>query len=597
MSELTEGKPRILIADDEAPIRGILRQLLSRHYECREVGSAEEALELLESESFALVLSDIMMGGLTGLDMVPLVLERSPDTVILLISGVQSIESAIKALRAGAFDYITKPFDLQHVEAAVRRGLEHHKLRAAKRRYEAYLEDLIKQRTAELDHASSHDALTNLPNRVLFEDRLSQALLQAQRNNQALGVMLINLDRFKVINDTLGPAVGDMLLQGAAERLAKCTSEADTLARLGSDEFGLLLAQIGGVDGAAKVNEQIIETLRQPFFFGSHTFHLTVSSGLSVFPQDGQDAHTLLKNAGAALYRAKKQGGNSFQVYSADMTAQALRQIELENNLREALGRDEFVVYYQPQVSVGSRQLVGTEALVRWRRPDQGLVSPAEFIPLAEDTGLIVPIGEWVLRTACAQMKAWIDGGAAGLSVSVNISPRQFRHSNLVEMVRRELGETGLDPSCLEVELTESTVMKNPGSAVETLRALRDMGVKVAIDDFGTGYSSLSYLKTFPISTLKIDRSFVNNLATDTADAAIVKAIVALAHSLDLKVIAEGVETEDQLGLLHELGCDQMQGYLFSTPLPPDRFAQSMLGNHNAAGEGVSLGAEPSHGA
>jgi diguanylate cyclase (GGDEF)-like protein len=597
MSELTEGKPRILIADDEPQIRTILRHYLGTEYECREVGSAEEALTLLESEQFALILSDIMMGGLTGLDMVPLVLERAPDTVIILISGVQSVESAIEALRVGAFDYITKPFESHQVEAAVRRAIEHYKLRAAKRGYEAYLEDLIKQRTAEITHLSNHDVLTDLPNRILFEDRLAQALLAPQRGKRTLAVMFLNLDRFKVINDTLGPAVGDWLLQGVAERLARHKTGADTLARLGSDEFGLLLTQIDRIEDAIKIYEAIAEALEPPFFFGTHKFHLTASTGISFFPQHGEDAPMLLKNAGSALYRAKKQGGNTFQIYAADMTAQALRRIVLEDNLRQALDREEFVVYYQPQVTIDSRRLVGMESLVRWQHREQGLVPPGEFIPLAEDTGLIVPIGEWVLRTACAQMKAWADAGAASLSVSVNLSPRQFRHSNLVEMVGRELEVAGLDPSCLELELTESSVMKNPGSAIETLRELRAMGIKIAIDDFGTGYSSLSYLKNFPITTLKIDRSFVNGIATDPVDAAIVKAIITLAHSLDLTVVAEGVETEDQVGLLRQLGCDQMQGYLFSTPLSADVFARTMLAGHGLVGNGLRLDAGPSHGA
>jgi diguanylate cyclase (GGDEF)-like protein len=564
------GKSRILIADDEQQIRDLLCELLSANYECVGVNSAEQALRLLRAEKFDLILSDIRMGGLSGLEMVPHVLSIAPETVVIMISGGQTIESAIEALRVGAFDYITKPFDLRHVEVAVRRALDHQALRASKKRYENDLKELIKQRTAQVDHLSYHDVLTGLPNRTLFEDRIAQALLSAQRNEQMLAVMLLDLDRFQTTNDNLGPVVGDRVLCEVAERLSTCVRGGDSIARLGSDEFAILLTQMENAEDADRLHQKIVAALRQPFHCGAHELYITASKGISFYPLDGTDAHSLLKNAGAALCHAKEQGGDAYQVYMADMNAGSLKRLALENSMRRALERDEFILHYQPQANAGTQNITGVEALVRWQHPELGLISPAEFIPLAEETGLMVPLGEWVLRTACAQNKAWQQAGFPHLSMSVNLSLRQFRQTNLTGMVGQVLEETGLDPTYLELELTESSVMMNTESAVTTLRKLQALGIRIAIDDFGTGYSSLNYLKNLPIDTLKIDRSFVRDAATNPVDAAIVQAIITLAHSLNLKVKAEGIETQEQLDFLCLLRCDEIQGYLLSRPLPAE---------------------------
>lgn len=578
MSVITQGgKPRILIADDEVQIRELLCELLSRTYECKGVNSAEQALTLLRAERFDLVLSDIAMGGLSGLEMVPHVLRIAPETVVIMISGGQQIESAVEALRVGAFDYITKPFDLRHVEAAVRRALDHRALRESKRRYENDLEELIKQRTAQVDHLSYHDALTGLPNRILFEDRVAQALLSAQRNRRMLAVMLLDLDRFQTANDTLGPIVGDRVLCDVAERLSLCVRAGDSIARLGSDEFALLLTQLDSTEDVEHLHQKIVAAFQHPFLCGPHELYLTASKGVSFYPLDGTDTHSLLKNAGAALCQAKEQGGDEYQVYTAEMNAGSLKRLSLENNLRRALERDEFIVHYQPQADLATRKITGVEALVRWQHPDLGVVSPAEFIPLAEETGLMVPLGEWVLRTACAQHRAWQQGGFPELSMSVNLSLRQFRQTNLPGMVEQVIAETGVAPTCLELELTESAVMMNTENAVTTLRKLRALGIRIAIDDFGTGYSSLNYLKNLPIDTLKIDRSFVRDAATNPVDAAIVQAIITLAHSLNLKVKAEGIETQEQLDFLRQLRCDEIQGYLLSRPLPAEALEQLLL--------------------
>ncbi len=573
-----EGKARILIVDDEPVVRSVVHDILREDYECTEAGSAEEALALLRRSKFHLVLSDIKMGGMSGLELIPYAGAIAPDTVVMMFSGEQTIDSAIEAMRLGAFDYIRKPFDIQHFKAAVRRALEHHSLLEAKRLHEHQLEELVRQRTAELNRLAYYDALTDLPNRTLFEDRLTQALSSAQRERRTVGVLSLSLERFKKINDTLGHAEGHRLLREVAARLTNCVRDGVTVARFEGDEFALLLAQVGGTEDVLEVIRQINEALKLPFTLGGQELFVTLNVGISLSPSDGEDAPTLLKNAGAALYRAKEQGGSNYQFYTADMNARALKRLVLENSLRRALERKEFEVYYQPKVDVNTGRVVGAEALVRWRHPELGLVSPAEFIPLAEDTGLIVAIGEWVLRTACARCKAWQDAGLAPLSVAVNLSARQFQQPNLSATVIRILRETGLCPQDLEMELTESSIMRNADSAVRSLGELKKAGVKIAIDDFGTGYSSLGYLKRLPIDKLKVDRSFVRDVTTNPDDATLVTAITTLAHNLRLKVVAEGVETEEQLRFLRLLGCDEWQGYLCSGPLPAGAFEELLRG-------------------
>jgi diguanylate cyclase (GGDEF)-like protein len=463
------------------------------------------------------------------------------------------------------------------VDAAVRRARDHHKLLEGKRRYENNLEELVRQRTAEVERLAYYDTLTDLPNRLLFEDRLAQALLLAQRNRQILGTFFLALDRFKKINDTLGHAVGDLLLKDVAERVKHCVSESDTVARFDGEEFALLLTQVTGTEDLVEITRLINEALKPSFLLAGHEIYVTASIGISLFPFDGEDQNNLLKNAGAALYRAKMQGGNNYQFYTSDMNARALKRLALESSLRRAVEHEEFVIHYQPQVEMESRKIVGAEALVRWQHPKFGLLAPAEFIPMAEDTGLILLLGAWVLRTACAQTRWWQQAGIGDLRIAVNVSARQFQDKNLLDTVAQILSDTGLDSSCLELELTESSIMQNAESAIKTLTELREMGVKISIDDFGTGYSSLGYLKRLPIDILKLDRSFVTGATTDPDDAALVMAIISLAHNLKLKVIAEGVETEEQVRFLRLLKCDGGQGYLFGKPMPADLF-RSLIG-------------------
>ncbi len=578
-----EGRARILIVDDEPQVRGMLRGLLGEFYECLEAASAEESLELLRGEQFDLILTDIVMGGMSGLDMISQARHLAPETVIIMVSAEQTIDHAIEAMRAGAFDYITKPFDLRQVLAAVRRALEYRALREVKRRYESDLEELVRRRTAELDRATLYDDVTDLPNRRLFEDRLADALARARATGARLAVMCLDLDRFKTVNDSLGYVVGDRFLWAVSERLKSCVRECDAVARTGSDEFALLLTQVGTTQDVIDTTGRIHDALKPTFSIDGQELYVTTSIGISLYPNDGDASAELLKNAGAALCRAKESGGDGYQFFEAEMNARAVKRLAMESSLRRALGSEEIILHYQPRVDRAGR-VVGAEALVRWQHPELGLVSPAEFIPLAEETGLVVPLGVQVLRAACAQAAAWRAAGHP-LRVSVNFSPRQFRQPDLVTVVARTLWETGFDPNCLELELTESSVMKDAQSAIDKLKELKALGVSIAIDDFGTGYSSLSYLKKLPIDTLKIDQSFVRDVTTDPDDAAIVMAIMALAHSLSLKVTAEGVESEDQLRFLRLLRCDELQGYLLGRPVPAEAFGRLLEDAKSAAGQ------------
>ena len=462
------------------------------------------------------------------------------------------------------------------------------------------IQDVTERRLAEqkIHSLAYYDSLTGLANRTMFRDQLDRAIALCVRDGQQLAVMFLDLDKFKRINDTFGHSVGDQLLAAAAERIvgyvrsSEMVSRDETellapeltegaaassplhVGRLGGDEFTLFLARVGEPQNAAKVARRILAELARPFVLGQHEIVMSASIGIALFPADGKDVEELLRNADAAMYHAKEQGRNNYQFYNRAMNAEAFQKLSLENHLRKALEREEFVLYYQPVVSVARGAVVGAEALIRWRNPDKGLVSPLEFIPLAEETGLIVPISEWVLERACSQAAAWQRAGAPPLKVSVNMSGVHFRQSAMTQTVARALKSSGLDPRCLKLELTESVLMREIETTLVTLKQLNDMGVQLAIDDFGTGYSSFSYLRRFPLHTLKIDRSFVRDIPDHQDVAAITKAIIAMGHSLKLNVVAEGVETQAQLEYLRGLGCDEYQGYLFSAAVPLEQFEE-----------------------
>jgi diguanylate cyclase (GGDEF)-like protein/PAS domain S-box-containing protein len=425
----------------------------------------------------------------------------------------------------------------------------------------------LKASQDRLEYAAHHDALTGLPNRTLFRDRLEQALVRSRRHDEGVALLFVDLDRFKVVNDTLGHEVGDLLLQEVARRLVACIREEDTVARMGGDEFVVIQQDVGQPADAALLATRLLAELGRPMTLAGHDLVAGLSVGISLYPQDGDNISTLLKNADAAMYRAKDMGRNCYQFFVDEMTAAGLERLELENDLRRALERGELLLQYQPQVDLKEGKVTGVEALLRWQHPSRGLISPTTFIPLAEDIGLIGAIGEWVLRAACTEAKAWEKAGLSPVRVAVNVSGRQLSQDHVLAKVEAALAASGLDPRLLEIEVTESVLMKDTERAVSTLSALKAIGVTLAIDDFGTGYSSLSYLKRFPLDKIKIDKSFVDGLPENPDDAAIATAIIAMAHSLQRAVIAEGVETEAQLGFLRAHGCDEIQGYLFSEPL------------------------------
>ena len=441
----------------------------------------------------------------------------------------------------------------------------------------SHLTRLLRERTV-LEHHALHDDLTGLPNRVLFLDRLSLAVLHAQHRNELLAVMFVDLDRFKTVNDSLGHAAGDDLLRATASRLRERVRDGDTVARVGGDEFCIVLPQLAHAGDATAVATKILESFTLPFAIEGRTLFVSPSLGVAIFPGHGVDAEELLRNADAAMYRAKEGGRNTVEVYTEELTVRARERLSLETNLHSAIEGGQLTLHYQPKVDVRTERIVGVEALVRWQHPQLGLVPPGTFIELAEETGLIVPLGEWVLETACRQVRAWDDAGLPSLTVAVNLSARQFRHQPVADMVAGVLRRTGLQARRLELELTESLALEETESVTAALDDLHRMGVQCSIDDFGTGYSALSYLTRFPIDTLKIDKGFVGHIDGDSNESAIVRGVIALAHSLNLDVVAEGVETTEQLLFLRENGCDLMQGYLFSRPVPASELEVLLVG-------------------
>jgi diguanylate cyclase (GGDEF)-like protein/PAS domain S-box-containing protein len=458
--------------------------------------------------------------------------------------------------------------------------------------YIAVFTDITERKEAEkrIQFMAHYDALTGLPNRVLLQDRLAHELNHASRNNKQVALMFFDLDRFKNINDTLGHNVGDLLLQSVAGRLKGCLRSVDTVARLGGDEFVVILPDLEEAEYAGTVARKLLESLATPHQLGEHELTTTASVGISVYPQDGGDRETLVKNADVAMYKSKEAGRNNYMFFREEMNARAGERLSMENSLRKALEREEFTLYFQPQVNTVTGRIIGAEALIRWRHPAMGLVMPAKFIPIAEESGMIVAIGEWVLRTACMKNRQWQKAGLQTVPVAVNLSALQFMQKDLVEIVSDTVLQTGLEPCRLELEITESSIIQNAEAAINTLKELKAMGVSLSIDDFGTGYSNLGYLKKFPIDKLKVDQSFVRDIVNDPDDAAIVRAIINLAKSLQLRVMAEGVETKEQLDFLSAHGCDEVQGYYFSRPVPEEEF-RAMLISDRAGRADASDGA------
>ncbi|MCX6344586.1 MAG: EAL domain-containing protein [Armatimonadetes bacterium] len=556
---------KILIAEDDQVSRRLLQAVLEKwEYEVVVTSNGIDAWEILQSpDAPQLAILDWMMPGMDGLQVCRQVRNKKDDRYIylLLLTARSAKEDIIEGMHSGADDYIAKPFDKSEL---------HVRLSAGKRVLDLQSELLTTRES--LRNQATRDPLTGLPNRLLFADRLAHNIEVLRRHSAKLAVMFLDLDRFKLVNDTFGHSIGDSLLKEVTNRLTNTLREIDTIARMGGDEFTLILTDLMHVEDAKRVAERVLKAFSRPFKVKSHEIFITVSIGISIYPSDGCDAETLVKNADAAMYLAKEKGRSTYHMYTKSLSEKAEVRISLENSLRHAVERDELILHYQPCLRIATGEILGSEALLRWQHPEMGMIPPLDFIPLAEDTGLITPIGEWVIHTACKQNKAWQDAGFPHIEIAVNVSARQFRQQDFQNTVKHALAESGLDANWLVLELTESTIMHNPESAAKLLQNLKAMGVHVSIDDFGTGYSSLSYLKRFPIDTIKIDQSFIREITTNPDDAAIAGAVVAMAHSMKRRVVAEGVETLEQLEFLAQLKCDDMQGYFVSKPVNAEEF-------------------------
>jgi diguanylate cyclase len=531
---------------------------------------ATQTLALLGARRPDVLLLDLMMPAMSGFDILREMRATNilKDVPTIVLTSSSDAETKLQALELGATDFLSKPVDPSELALRVRNTL------AAK---------------AYRDRLANYDLLTGLPNRRTFIDRLDWSLRHAQRYSKSGAVLHIDLDGFKQINEALGPAVGDQLLQAVAERIGKCVRTTDTLgrmeqegpqpslSRLAGDEFTVLLPALAQPDSAARVAQRVLEAIAEPILLSGHELRITCGIGIATFPEDGAEVDTIIRNAGVAMHHAKRQHKNSYQFYSSELNARALQRLDLGNQLRKGIERDELRLFYQPKNDVQTGRVCGAEALVRWQHPERGLIGPGEFIPLAEENGLIIPLGEWVLRAACLQSKAWQTAGLPALRISVNVSSHQFRQRRLGETLRGILGATGADPALLTVEITEGVLMENADANIKVLEDIKSMGVTLSMDDFGTGYSSLSYLNSFPLDELKVDRSFVKEIRLAGDHSAIIAAIIAMSHSLGLQVVAEGVETPHQLEFLKKQRCDEFQGFMVSKPVPAEEFAARFL--------------------
>jgi diguanylate cyclase (GGDEF)-like protein len=554
---LRQNPIRVLLIEDNPGDARLVQEMLADEgdsdYALTTVTTLRAGIERLKADVFDTVLLDLSLPDGQAVETLGALRSQEGRRPILVLTGIKDDVLAANAMRQGAEDFLVKgQIDGPSLARAVRHAIE----RSRWRNY--------------LDHLAHHDSLTKLPNRALFQDRLGQALEQARRSRQGLAVLFVDLDHFKSINDTLGHTVGDMLLECVAERLRSSVRASDTVARVGGDEFTLLVPDIGGVDDVVLVADKILSALRTPFLIGPHQVVTAASAGASLYPHDGEDAETLLKHADAAMYRAKQQGRNSVEFHSRPASTRFAGKGALAHGLRHAIEKRQLVLHYQPTIDPRG-QVVGLEALVRWQHPDWGLIYPLQFIPVAEETGLILDIGDWVLRSACFDRRTWQDGSAQPPRLSINLSTRQLHQGKfLLEALGRTLTEFSLEPGCLEIEVTESAIERDETVALQTLRGVSDMGIGITIDDFGTGHSSLARLQQVPTRGVKIDRSFIHHLPGGADDMSLVTAMIAMGHGLNLSVLAEGVENGEQMDFLVARGIDLMQGYYIGKPMPAE---------------------------
>jgi diguanylate cyclase (GGDEF)-like protein len=559
-------KTLLLVEDDLGDAR-LLREMLNgqnslntqlTHLECM-----SDAEKHLTEHAVDIILLDLGLSDAHGLEAIRRVHAAAPGIPLVVLTGLDDESLAVQALQQGAQDYLIKgQIDTRGLLRALRYAIERN---AMERRALAM--------ARQMAHSAEHDFLTGLPNRMLLNDRIGRAIALAARHTRKVAVLFLDLDGFKHINDSLGHPTGDKLLQSIAKRLTDCVRGSDSVSRQGGDEFVILLLELEQADDAAVTARRMLQAVAQPHFVDLHDLYVTASIGVSVYPDDGPDADTLIKNADTAMYQAKENGRRNFQFFKPAMNVRAVERQFIEESLRRALERRELALYYQPKINLATGAITGVEALLRWTHPTRGSIAPAKFIPVAEDCGLILPIGAWVLREACAQARAWMDAGLPITSMAVNVSAMQFRDKNFLDALFVILAETGLDPRSLELELTESVLMKHAELTASILQILRKRGVQVAVDDFGTGYSSLSYLQKFPVDAVKIDQSFVRQISTAGDNTTIVKAVIGMARGLKLRIIAEGVETLEEVAFLRAYRCEEAQGYYFSRPVPPQQFA------------------------
>ena len=553
-----EERPVVVLADDDPSIRLMIRHVLeSEEFDIVEAADGLEAIKAVEKHHPALVLLDAVMPGIDGFTTCKQIKDKGhTDIPVMMITGLDDDASVERAYDVGAIDYITKPI----------------KWAVLKHRVKSVVAAVVSERKVQL--LAYRDTLTNLPNRLLFADRLEHALIRAHRHRESIALMLIDIDDFKLVNDSFGHEAGDKLIMAIGDLLTKSLRRADTVARLGGDEFAVIVEDIDGPEDAISIADNLTTILAHNVRLDDQETYTGASIGIAIYPDDGDDARTLLKNSDTALFRAKERGRHGFQFYKPEMSVTAMERLELENSLRKALERDEFVVHYQPTIDLHKNEVVGVEALLRWQHPEKGIINPCDFVPLTEDCGLIVPIGEWLIRTVCKQLRLWHEEGLENQNVSINIAPRQFRDQDILSLFKEMIHEHGIEASAITIEITESALIENVGEVESVLSTLTNMGMTVALDDFGTGFASIAYLKDFPVGIVKIDRDFIDGIPDNEDDTAIVNAIAGLARGLKLKLLAEGVENDRQLQMLKGLGCQLGQGFYWSKALPADQYSQ-----------------------
>ena len=564
-----EERPIVVLADDDPSIRLMVRHVLeSEEFDIVEASDGLEAIKAVEKYHPALILLDAVMPGIDGFTTCQQIKEKGhTDIPVMMITGLDDDASVERAYEVGAIDFITKPI----------------KWAVLKHRVKSVVAKVVAERKVEL--LAYRDSLTDLPNRLLFADRLEQSIIRAQRSRTSMALMLVDIDDFKLVNDSFGHDAGDKLIQAVGQLIHRSLRRADTIARLGGDEFAVIIEGIEGPDDAISIADNLTTILEHNVRLDDQETYTSASIGIAVFPEDGKDATQLLKNADTAMYRAKENGRHCFQFYKPEMSVTAMERLDLENSLRSAFESDEFQIHYQPVIDLHKNEVYCVEALLRWLHPDKGMIKPADFFSVIEDSGLIVALGEWVIFSACRQLKAWREAGLDEQKISINLAPRQFKEQDIVSIFIQAMDENDIEGKCLSVEITERTIIENVGEVETTLNKLREMGIGVSLDDFGTGYASLAYLKEFPVDLVKIDENLIAGIPDSEEDSAVVSAIAGLTRGLKLDFLAEGVENERQLDMLKGLGCKYAQGFYWSKALPGDEFEQFYLNQLYSVGK------------